>query len=162
MDSHYKFCLQHNDRETTIAKIRQEGVLVFTSKRSHESLHGAGFLSQNEVAADGRGEGDGEAEDAHDETSHSQVDQDEVQGLLELLVLERDQQRESVDGGSSADQEEHVDSQQLEHDRIGKIVLRVFKGASYKPSPVGHGDVEVLSLCSVGLHPHSLYDVPVM
>ena len=130
----------------------QEGVLVFTSKRSHESLHGARGRSQDEVAAEGRCDGDGEAEAAHDETSNSQVDQDEVQGLLELLVLERDQQCESVDGGSGADQEEHVDSQHLEHDGIGKIVLLVFEGASYKPSPVGHGDVEVLSLCSVGLH----------
>ena len=132
---------------------------LYTSKCGHESLHSAGSGSEDEVAVDSRCDSDGESKAAHDESSHSQVDQDVVQRLPEFLVLSRDQQCQTVDGGPSADQEEHVESQKLEHDGICQIILWVFKRTSNNPSPVGHGDVEVLAFCAIGLDssfPHHL------
>lgn len=84
--------------------------VFLTSKCGHESLNSAGSGSKNEVAIKSRCDGDGESEGAHDQSSHSQVDQDVVERLPELLVLSRYQQCQTVDGSSSADQEEHVES----------------------------------------------------
>lgn len=122
-----------------------------TSECSHEPLDGAESGSEDEVAIHSRCDGDGESEGAHDQSSHSQVDQDVVERLPELLVLSRYQQCQTVDGSSSADQEEHVESQKLVNHGIHHVVLRVFKRTSNDPTPVGHGDVEVLALSAIGL-----------
>ena len=83
---------------------------TFTSECGHESLNSAGSGPEDEVAVKSRGDGDGESEAAHDESGYGQVDQDVVERLPEFLVLSRDEQRQSVDGGSGADQEKHVES----------------------------------------------------
>ena len=124
-----------------------------TSQSSHESLNGTTHWSENKVAVDSSDECDGESKADHDQTGHGQVDQDEVERLPELLVLSGDHQSEEVDGEASADQEEHVESQNFELNWISQVVLWVFKRTSHKPRPVVHGDVEVLSLCAV-LHLH--------
>lgn len=123
-----------------------------TSKSGHKSLDSAGSGSQYEVAIDSGGDGDGESKGAHDQSSHCQVDQDIVERLSELLVLGCHQQCQAVDGSPSADQEEHVERQNLVHDGICQIILLVFKRTSNNPSPVGHWDVEVLSFCAIGLN----------
>ena len=120
-----------------------------TSKCSHETLDGTAHRSKDEVAIDSRCNGDGESKHYHDHSSCSQVDQNEVEGLLELLVCRCDVQGQTVDGESKTDQEKHVDSKQIELPWIRQVVLRVFKGTPYKPSPVGHGDVEVVSFSAV-------------
>lgn len=123
-----------------------------TSKCGHESLNSAGSGSENEVAVDSRGDGNGESEGAHDQPSHCQVDQDVVERLPELLVLGCHQQCQAIDRSPGADQEEHVQRQYLEHDRIYQVILRVFKRTPDNPSPVGHRDVEVLSFSAIRLN----------
>ena len=123
-----------------------------TSKCGHESLNSAGSGSKDEVAVDSRGDGDGESEGAHDQSSNCQVDKDVVERLSELLVLGCHQQCQAVDWSPGADQKKHVECQHLEHDGIYQIILRVFKRTSDNPGPVGHGDVEVLSFCAIGLN----------
>lgn len=137
-----KTYLCENGRQTSIA-------LVFTSNGRHESFNSTGHGSQGEIAHHRCIKGDCESKDNHDQPSNSQVDQDEVEWLPELLVLRRDQQCQKVDWEASADQEKHPEGQQLKHPRICQIVLRIFKRISNKTRPVVHWDIEVLALRAV-------------
>lgn len=83
---------------------------MFTSKCGHESLYGTSSRSKNKVAINSRCDGDSESKHAHDQSSHSQVDQNKVERLSELLVLSGHHQCQNIDGGSSTDEEKHVDS----------------------------------------------------
>lgn len=123
-----------------------------TSKSGHESLNSAGSGTKDEVAVDRGDDGHGESEGAHDQSSYCQIDQNVVERLPELLVLGCHQQCQGVDWSPGAEQEKYVERQHLEHDGIRQVVLRVFKRTSDNPSPVGHGDVEVLSFRAVGLN----------
>lgn len=122
---------------------------VFTSQCSHESLNVTAHRSQGEIAHHGAIKADCESKRDHDQSSHSQVDQDEVEGLPELLVLGCDQQCQKVDREAGADQEEHVEGQQFEHPWIRQVILCVIKRIPYKPCSVVHRNIEVLALCAV-------------
>lgn len=89
-----------------------------TYKSGHESFDGAGSRPEIKVAVDRWTKGDGEPKDDHDQPSQSQVHQDVVKRLAELLVLRCDQQCESIDGETEDDQKEHVDGQQFELPRL--------------------------------------------
>lgn len=148
----YRFHWQEVMKSQHFTSYKRTLNFSLTSKSGHESLESAGSGSKDEVAIDSGGNGDGKSKGAHDQSSHCQVDQDIVERLSELLVLGCYQQCQAVDGSPSADQEEHVECQNLEHDGVCQIILRVFKRTSNNPSPVGHGDVEVLSFCAIGLN----------
>ena len=89
-------------------------VKYLTSQSCHEALNGTAHWPKDEIAVDGSVEGNCKSKADHDHTSHSQVDKDEVERLPELLVLSSYHQCQAIDGEAKADEEEHVDRQQLE------------------------------------------------
>lgn len=121
----------------------------FTSKCRHESLNTTAQRSHGKIAHDGSVKCDREPKADHDQSSHSQVHQDKVERLPQFLVLSCDQQGQTIDGESSADQEKHVESQQLEQNWICQVILGVVKRAPHKSRPIVHRNVEVLALCAV-------------
>lgn len=92
---------------------------------------------------------DCESSKHHEEVSHCQVEQDEVQRSPQLFVLDGDIEGEEVDGEGSDDKEQHVHSQKRVLPRLGQVVLRVLKWAENQPSLVRHGNIEVGSFCTI-------------
>ena len=76
-------------------------------------------------------EGGGEAPEDHEEVGHGQVEQDVVEGCAQLLVLDRDVEREEVDGEAEHDQQEHVGGQHGELPWLRQVVLRELEGAAH-------------------------------
>lgn len=83
----------------------------FTSDCRKESLHRTAYGSHREIPHHTRVNGNGESKADHDQSGHSQVHQDEVERLTELLVLSCDHERQSVDGEAGDEQEKHVEPQ---------------------------------------------------
>lgn len=125
------------------------GLSKFTSEGSHESFNGAARTSQSKISHHARVNCDCESKADHDESSHRQVHQDEVEWLSELLVLSRDQQCQEVDWKTSADEEKYVEAQHFEDKGICQIILRIFERTPHEPRSVVHGDVKVPAFCAV-------------
>lgn len=94
-------------------------------------------------------ESDCEAPNNHEEVSHSQVEQHEVQRGPQLFVFDSDIEGEKIDGEGSDDEEQHVRSQKRVLPGLGQVVLRVLKWTANQPSLVRHGDIKVGSLCAI-------------
>ena len=66
-------------------------------------------------------------------------------------MLSCNQQCQTVDRKAKTDQEKHVDGKQFELPWVCQVILCVLKRIPDKPSPVGHGDVEIVALRAVHL-----------
>lgn len=135
--------------QSSVGTISFIGLCGFTSKGSHESFNGTARTSQSKISIHARVNSDCESKADHDEPSHSQVHQNEIQWLPKLLVLHRDHQCQEVDWETSADEEKYVEAQHFEEYGICQIILRIFERTPHEPRPVVHGDVKVPAFCAI-------------